>query len=147
MSWWFRLRRLWTQNRIRLSARDVRPPEIAVGDRLEILGQLWAVEEEQVSPPGPPLRRGAPTAPVFLLITLGSPRRQATLRQAQPHQTQPRRAVDPSSTAPVWLLEDGSGERCIHWRDVVHYAVGPAVHRRRSVRPSGPSWEVRTVRR
>lgn len=112
MSWWLRLRRLWAQDRIRLSARDLRAPQLQVGDRLEILGQLWAVEEKRAA------EVGSPAAPHFLVATLGVPRRRAVWRRS------PRSEESPPASQ-VWWLQDGTGIRRVQWRDVVHYAVGP----------------------
>ena len=58
-----RLRSWWGESRIRLSPADLRLPQLAAGDRLELGSRLWRVERvdvdgvEIVAVEGPPRRR------------------------------------------------------------------------------------------
>ena len=111
MSWWFRLRRLWGQDRIRLSPRDVRSPHVQVGDHLEIYGQLWTVEADLS---GHLEGRRAGEA-AYRLVHHGGPVRRVVLRRMGP----PREAP--------WILEDEAGGRRVCWRDVIQYAMRPGL--------------------
>lgn len=111
MSWWFRLRRLWAQDRIRLSAADWARPRIEVGDRLEILGQLWKVEGRRRLADAPAPSTGV--AAIFELETLGGgPKRHARLHHGARQ-----------GAATGWWFEDAAGRRPMAWSEVVHYRL------------------------
>lgn len=128
MSWWLRLRRLWGQDRIRLSPRDVRPPRVRVGDHLEIYGRLWTVEADLSS--DPEARRAEDVA--YRLVDDGGPTRRVILRRAG----SPRHGTafrGPAHRGPArqtpWVLEDEAGRRRVCWRDVIQYGVRPDLRR------------------
>lgn len=122
MSWWFRLRRLWGQDRIRLSRQDLRQPRLRVGDRLEVFGELWKVDAD-ISPaakdasaddgrtPGGSVTRRRRPMRLFRLVHLARPQRTATLCAAD------------DGEAP-WVVEENAGRRRVCWRQVIHYGVG-----------------------
>lgn len=100
---WKRLRRLWTQSRIRLPHRSLRPADLHPGDRLEIGTGVFRVRGCVV------LRSGVR---VFALDELdGGPVRR------------PVRLLVPSGNAGTWTLVIGDGRVGVPVEGVGWYPV------------------------
>ncbi len=48
---WLRLRRWWSESRIRLPDPGLRPEDLQTGDRLQIGSELWRVESKPAAAP------------------------------------------------------------------------------------------------
>jgi hypothetical protein len=101
---WKRLRRLWTQSRIRLPRRPLQPGDLCRGDRLEIGAGVFRVRGSVL------LRSGVL---VFALDELnGGPERR------------PVRLLVPSGGSGTWTLVIGGGRVGVPVEGIEWYRVG-----------------------